>query len=401
MSKTLHFFTAGYPFGTGEAFIENEIEYLSLAFTKIFIYPGNTTEKLTRSLPENCEIKIVKYKKERNNKLTLKINLFFTLRTLFNEFRYTKSKFYFLSKLRYWNSYFLHAIQFSEDLIAQMDYREDDIVYSFWMNEWAVQLSILKSMNRIESFSFRVLGFDIYDERHEGKYLPFRYFNFKNTNRVNTVSKQAEIYLKQKGYFKDKINVNYMGTKDYGEAEYSSKEPYTIYSCSRLIKLKRVDLIVEILKTVKTPIKWIHQGDGPELKELEALISELPSNIEFIHSSFKETHQEMMDFIKRKKPNLFINVSETEGLPVTILEAISMGIPVIATDVGGVKEVVNEKTGVLIKKEFNPLDAAMKVEEILNSRINTIEFRKGVRLFWEQNFNSDKNYSLFTKDLIN
>ena len=42
--------------------------------------------------------------------------------------------------------------------------------------------------------------------------------------------------------------------------------------------------------------------------------------------------------------DLFINTSSSEGVPVSIMEALSVGIPIIATDVGGTKEIVTKTT---------------------------------------------------------
>ncbi len=52
---------------------------------------------------------------------------------------------------------------------------------------------------------------------------------------------------------------------------------------------------------------------------------------------------DLMLFFKENSVDLFINASITEGTPVSIMEAISCGIPIIATDVGGNPEIVSEK----------------------------------------------------------
>ena len=60
--------------------------------------------------------------------------------------------------------------------------------------------------------------------------------------------------------------------------------------------------------------------------------------------------------------DLFINVSSSEGLPVSIMEAISFGIPVIATDVGGTGEIVkNGISGFLINRDFETVELAKKI----------------------------------------
>lgn len=52
-----------------------------------------------------------------------------------------------------------------------------------------------------------------------------------------------------------------------------------------------------------------------------------------------------------EQADCYVQASRSEGLPLAIIEAQMAGLPVIATDVGGVKEVVNDKSGVLVPSE--------------------------------------------------
>ena len=63
-------------------------------------------------------------------------------------------------------------------------------------------------------------------------------------------------------------------------------------------------------------------------------------------------NEELLRYYGSNHVDLFINTSSTEGVPVSIMEAQSFGIPVIATDTGGVKEVVTEGTGSLLPVDF-------------------------------------------------
>ena len=96
-----------------------------------------------------------------------------------------------------------------------------------------------------------------------------------------------------------------------------------------------------------------------------------------------------------------MNVSISEGLPVSIMEAISLGIPVIATDVGGVKEIVNEVTGILIKTDIKKAQLSNILDGINTTYDLLPNDRKGIRNFWVENFNAKKNYYEFCKMLIN
>lgn len=74
------------------------------------------------------------------------------------------------------------------------------------------------------------------------------------------------------------------------------------------------------------------------------------------------------------------------------MEAISFGIPVLSTDVGGCNEIVNEQTGQLIPLNTPTAEIASIIERIASSNINTLEFRRGVRAFWQNNFEIEMNY---------
>jgi glycosyltransferase involved in cell wall biosynthesis len=81
------------------------------------------------------------------------------------------------------------------------------------------------------------------------------------------------------------------------------------------------------------------------------------------------------------------------------MEAISFGIPVIATDVGGVKEVVTGQTGSLLDRNFLPEQAAQLIRDNI-SRYSSDVFRQGVKLFWNNNFNAETNYLEFIDGIL-
>ena len=84
--------------------------------------------------------------------------------------------------------------------------------------------------------------------------------------------------------------------------------------------------------------------------------------------------------------------SLSEGIPVSIMEAISFGIPIIATNVGGNAEIVNDETGVLIPVNIDQAAFNETVSDIMNKmdilKISTI-------LCYQNEFNADKNYHCF------
>ena len=75
------------------------------------------------------------------------------------------------------------------------------------------------------------------------------------------------------------------------------------------------------------------------------------------------THENVLKWFEENPADVFVNVSSSEGLPVSIMEAFSYGIPAIATAVGGMPEIVTEDCGVLLKPDFGPEELAIVLEE--------------------------------------
>ena len=147
-------------------------------------------------------------------------------------------------------------------------------------------------------------------------------------------------------------------------------------------------------------IKWYHIGDGDLFNRLKDLAEEkLPENI---HYEFlgQLPNQKILEFYKNNRIDLFINTSASEGIPVSIMEVQSFGIPVIATDVGGVKEIItHNRNGYLINKEFKDEELTSLIESFARMSKKEIDtLREVSRTMWENKYSAKENYTkLFNK----
>jgi len=127
--------------------------------------------------------------------------------------------------------------------------------------------------------------------------------------------------------------------------------PYLIEASRRLVKSR-------------PNICFIIIGDGPERKNLEKQIdqADLKGNI-FLAGKIPSAHQYLPAF------DIFVLPSVKEGLPWVILEAMAAGVPIIATNVGGIPEMLkNEKSGLLVEPK-NPAALAQTIENLLNNPV--------------------------------
>lgn len=126
----------------------------------------------------------------------------------------------------------------------------------------------------------------------------------------------------------------------------------------RLAEPKKPELTIEAIAglsdEIKNKIKFTIVGDGSKKAGLEILAKENKINAEFKGALPKEEA-----LIELQKSDIFVFISAWEGFPYTILEALSFGLPVIASNVGGVAEAVNENNGILVNNEIGQIKNAI------------------------------------------
>jgi glycosyltransferase involved in cell wall biosynthesis len=118
--------------------------------------------------------------------------------------------------------------------------------------------------------------------------------------------------------------------------------------------------MIDILKYINFDLTWHVVGNGPDENNLKKMIENLPHNIKVVFHGYLNKI-ELNQFYKTESINLFCSLSSSEGLPVSMMEAISYGIPIMSTDVGGCHEICNENTGFLIQKDFLSLSHFIQI----------------------------------------
>jgi len=282
-----------------------------------------------------------------------------------------------------------------------------DIYYTYYANEFAIVLALAKKRGHILQFSTRAHGRDVIEDREpKTKKLPFQQFKYEFVECIYCISRATATYIQNKyPHFSNKVKLSYLGTDDRSIGPLTAiSEQFVVVSVGRVRNVKRFYLIAEMLQFVELPVKWIHIGDMAEndptysrfLDSVKKL--EKKSNIHVDLKGFMD-NKDLLDYYQSNFVDLIINTSEIEGLPVSIQEASSFGIPCLATDVGGTSDIVNENTGQLIPQNFDIIEGANVLCDLLEKRSRDIEFRKGVRAFWLKNFQAKINYPKFFRTL--
>jgi len=385
--------TADYPYGKGETFLENEIQFLSNHFNEVLVISSSSSTDKTRKTPQNVSTQLFRSKDSLKKYLAL-LDLNFIKEFIRN---------FFTNPLK--NKVAINSWLIASQLanVINSEISSNTVMYSYWLDDKALALSILKSKNNQLKVISRAHRWDIYEEEHLYQYLPFRKFLFSQLNAIFSISLDGVNYLKTKGA--NRVKLSRLGTiQDKKINDGDQGETLNIISVSYLIKRKRISLLLDaiaLLDREGIKIKWTHFGDGPELSSLQIR----SKNLKHIVADFKGfiSNEVLLQWMSENaNSSLLVNLSESEGIPVSMMEAMSFGIPCIGTEVGGVAEIIEEsKNGFLL----SPVPSAQEVVYKLSlyndlSKEDKTLMKKYALSYWQERYNAETNFKGFCAELL-
>ena len=407
--KKLLVLANAFPYGVWETYMETEETYYSL-FDKVWIGSLQIRKehlKSKRKLKCGASVIPVPYR----SKLFYLLNSFSVLadKELYKELAALKKSgrlslsrivdlFVFLSRAH-------HEARVIDRAMKNVD-KSDLMIYSYRFEyQPYVALLLKKKWKTTQPIVCRAHGYDIYEERHPSNYIPLRKHILNHIDYLFPCSQYGVEYAKERyGKVKAVIECKYLGTTDHGEREVDpSRKPFKLVSCSNVIQVKRLEKIVNALSFIKDrEIEWTHYGDGPLLNTIKQMAAEkLGSNIK---TSFPGNvdNSDLLKTYAEKDYHLLLNVSASEGLPVSIMEAMSFGIPCAATNVGGTSEILCDDNGFLLEADVDDKTIAETIKTVSQLPDDAyLRLRKKARAAWNQKFNSETNYASFLNGLMN
>jgi glycosyltransferase involved in cell wall biosynthesis len=279
---------------------------------------------------------------------------------------------------------------------------QDTVLYSYWCDDSALALALLSEKGKALKTVCRIHRWDVYFEESAVGYLPYRHFITQNISKIFSISQDGIDYAKRvwKTGKEDKFELSRLGINNDHPLKVVERDYFLLVSCSNLIPVKRVHLIAEALQHLTDQrIKWVHIGDGPERDRIAESTKKFPKNIE-VEFMGRIPNPAIYSYYAEQRPDLFINVSSSEGVPVSIMEAMSFGIPVIATDVGGNGEIVNKANGFLLSPDLTKKELVQIIQFIIDNT-GTLKCKSiAAKDTWKTLYNAKKNYTCFVENLI-
>ncbi|HSL42308.1 MAG TPA: glycosyltransferase [Anaerolineales bacterium] len=281
------------------------------------------------------------------------------------------------------------------------------ILYSYWFDHTSTGCSLLKQEFPGVRLVSRAHGYDIYEKYYYPYYWPRRRETLDVLDAMFVASDAGrEYFCEQYPEYRSKFETAHLGIEDPGfVSEQSEDGIFRIVTCSYIVPVKRLHLLLDgiVAAAQERPeqkFEWVHFGDGKGKKALERrIVRNLPSNVQSRFTGHVPNH-EVLQHYRENPVDVFVNVSKTEGgAPVSIQEAISCGIPIIATSVGGNPEIVSEQNGILLSPDPEPGEIAAALLKLWDNPSLAARLRTGARQVWQTSYNADVNFRAFAERL--
>lgn len=415
MRNVLVLLTNQFPYNTetGEMYLNIEIQQLACVFDKVIVCPTDVQKVNDVYLyRENVNVITKQTRKRKVNKLANMIksvccyvtcaykNLDNCLQEEYIHLDSYKQKlffYYFFSRAKQKFDLYVH------DLKNEIETSDYVCIYSYRLFDTASMALMLKQCLKAKKILLvsRTHGYDLYSSANKLNYLPQRQYLYKNIDYIFPCSFDGKEYLINEGCEPNKVLCLYLGSKATKFKNNCSTGRFEILSLSTNSPVKRLSLIAKTIKELskRCNIIWTHIGGGAE-----KIIAE---NKKYVDSGVmrflgEKDHDEAMNIICKNNIDLFINLSSSEGLPQSIMEAYSFGIPCIATDVGGTREIVDDRNGFLIPAGMEARDIADIIYKYIQySKTTKMNYKMSAYNKWKMLFNADKNAFEFTSIIKN
>jgi len=219
-----------------------------------------------------------------------------------------------------------------------------DIIWGFYLVPHGIN-ALIAAKIKGKKVGISLIGTDI-NIHLKSKYKKILIYALNKFNYITVTGRKSRRYLIKEGVDKNKIFIlpNAVDTKRFKIKK--RKKVYDFLFVGRLVQIKNVDKIILLLSKLNenNDYKLAIIGDGPEKNNLIKLTKKLnmEKNIKFL--GYKDDVENYMNMSK-----FFIMASESEGLPLSMLEAMSCGIVPIVPDVGDITDVANKNNAIIYK----------------------------------------------------
>ena len=229
-----------------------------------------------------------------------------------------------------------------------------------------------------------------------------RNWSIKNSNLIITPSEHLKTFVQNIGFENDIYVINNGVEIKQIEKVTLENKIIKLVVVSRLVNQKNIDIVIKAVKRIEDKNILLNiVGDGPEVNNLKNLVKEksLNKRVSFIG---KIKNSELHNYLE--DADIFIQASNYEGLPHSILEAINYEIPILSTEVGGCSAILNKgERGYIIPTPVSEVEISEEIRTIINNKNEAKSKVKLAKNYLNQEHNFNTNAEIYhekIKELI-
>jgi colanic acid/amylovoran biosynthesis glycosyltransferase len=283
-----------------------------------------------------------------------------------------------------------------------------DVAYCYWNDTQACAAVLARETGAVRKVVSRVHGFDLYEARRDHGYMPLKRQFIAAFDAIFALSHEARSYLQRTyGAPPENIRISPLGVPLAGALARPSRAGFLhVMSVSSCLRVKRLDRMVDALRLLadrhrNIRMTWTHVGGGPLLEETMALARLKLAGLDNLDFRFtgELPHHAVKARYLDAPVDMLVNTSESEGVPVSIMEAMSAGVPVVAPDVGGISSLVSGRCGVLLSPHPDAREIADAMDRVAFADGHD-RLRANARQAIEAGFDAARNYRDFVASVV-
>lgn len=406
-------FTDLFPSGSGEAFLEPEIGILARTFARVTVVPRRALPT-ARNMPEGVHVdySLAEFHRVRTKRGSLAAALGSGL--LYRELAGRPHLLLGRSSADALVGQLAEALRTKRWLLEKYGSGALDpartLVYSYWLRGATTGAALARRAlggRKGPRIISRAHGFDVYADRHVGGYVPLQRQAIEAADAVFTVSEHGRAYLTTcHPLLAERISVARLGSAEpETTGRGSSDGVFRVLTCARVEEVKRLDRVVEALAALGNSlpgqrVEWTHFGSGSGEDAIRGMAGKLlPGSVAW-RMRGEVPNSEVRRHYATRPVDVLLSLSRSEGVPVSMMEAQSFGVPIVATGVGGVPEIVVPGTGVLLPADPAAAEVASALCGFMPHVPEVNEVRERARANWGANYRAEVNLERFVDQLV-
>ena len=245
-------------------------------------------------------------------------------------------------------------------------------------------------------------SFDDFQENKHGIFISLqkiiRNWSINKSNLIITPSQHLKTFINKIGVDNKILVINNGVTIQETNNKVFQNRIIQLLVVSRLVTQKNIDSIIKAVKVMENEGIILNiVGDGSEINNLKNLVEnyELEEKVNFIG---KIENAKLNEYLSNA--DIFVQASNYEGLPHSILEAINYEIPILSTEVGGCSVLLNKgERGYIIPLPISETGISDGIRTIINNKKEAMSKAKVAKEFLNQQHNFNMNADIYHENI--